>query len=461
MTAIMASITTDRPAPGRQRLEGTALAAGLPAAIAAAAEPFGSIEEADLGPLLDRIGDARVVLLGEASHGTSEFYRLRARITRALVEERGFRIVALEADWPDAARLDHYVRDLPAEPPPERPFQRFPSWMWANREFLELVHALRRFNEGLPSPDPAAAVGIYGLDLYSLYASIAAVLQYLEDVDPEAARVARERYSCLTPWEGDPATYGLAAVSGRYRECEDDVVAALQDLLDRRLRYAAADGHRFLDAIQNARLVASAERYYRTMYRGSRESWNLRDGHMFETLETLLDFRGPDARAVVWAHNSHLGDASATEMGARGEHNLGQLCRQELGRGAYLVGFGTDRGTVAAAADWGGEMEVMAVRPSHPQSYERLCHESGTERFFLPLRQDTADPGLRDGLLEPRLERAIGVIYRPQTERQSHYFRASLPRQFDEYVWLDETSAVAPLGRAEREGMPDTYPFGL
>jgi protein-L-isoaspartate(D-aspartate) O-methyltransferase len=446
----MAGITQDAAAPDREAVAG----------IAAAAEPFPTIEDADLSGFLDRVGDARVVLLGECTHGTSEFYRLRARITRALVEEKGFRIVGLEADWPDAAALDHYVRDLPGDPPPEPPFRRFPSWMWANRELLELVHALRRVNERRPSPDPSAAVGVYGLDLYSLYASIAAVLQYLDDVDPEAAAVARERYACLSPWEGDPAGYGHDTLSGRFRECEKEVMAALQDLLHRRFEYTRADSHRFLDAVQNARLITAAESYYRAVYYGSRTSWNLRDQHMFDTLESLLDFRGGNARAVVWAHNSHLGDASATEMGARGEHNLGELCRRRLGDAAYLVGFGTDRGTVAAASSWGGEMEIKEVRSSRPGSYELLCHEAGPERFHLPLRR--LDPELRQVLLEPRLERAIGVVYRPETELASHYFQAVLPRQFDEWIWLDETRAVTPLGReADEDHGLDTSPFGI
>jgi erythromycin esterase-like protein len=286
------------------------------------------------------------------------------------------------------------------------------------------------------------------------------VLDYLDKVDPAAARVARERYACLTPWQEDTAAYGRAALRRGRPPCEADVLAMLEDLLKKRLDYAAADGYRFFDATQNARLVANAEKYYRVMYLGDVESWNLRDTHMFETLEHLLDSRGRQAKAVVWAHNSHIGDAAATEMGWRGELNLGQLCRERFGAAARLIGFGTDRGTVAAAADWDGKMEVMRVRPAMEGSYERLCREARLERFLLDLREGRHDE-LRRTLDEARLERAIGVIYRPETERLSHYFEASLPRQFDAWVWFAETEAVQPLSNPAPRGAPDTWPFAL
>jgi protein-L-isoaspartate(D-aspartate) O-methyltransferase len=302
------------------------------------------------------------------------------------------------------------------------------------------------------------AVSFYGLDLYSLFASIQAVLQFLDRVDPQAARVARQRYACLTPWESDPGAYGRAALSGRYRVCEREAVSMLRDLMARRLDYAQRDGDSAFDAVQNARLVADAERYYRAMYYGSNESWNLRDTHMFETLEALLDFHGPGSRAVLWEHNSHLGDASATEMGLRGQLNVGQLCREKFGASAFLIGFGTDRGTVAAASDWDGPMQVMQVRPSHAESYERLCHDAELRAFFLHLR-DPRRADLRYELERPRLERAIGVVYRPETEIQSHYFHAVLPKQFDEYVWIDETHAVQPVTVAQGRSLAHTHPF--
>lgn len=421
-----------------------------------AAEPFRDIDSADLQPILDRIGDARVVLLGEATHGTCQFYRMRARITQALVERRGFNLVAVEADWPDAARIDHHVRDLDRPPATWKAFARFPTWMWRNAETAAFVEWLRGWNGARPRKERAS---FHGLDLYSLFTSIEAVLDYLDDVDPEVANIARERYGCLMPWQDDPATYGRAAVTGAYAGCEDAVAAMLTELLARREDYAAADGDRFLEAAQNARVVANAEQYYRVMYYGARASWNLRDRHMFDTLQTLLGARGPGAKAVVWAHNSHIGDARATEMGGGGELNIGQLCREAYGDEAYLVGFGTDHGTVAAASFWDGAMEIKHVRPALRDSYEGLCHQSGVRRFFLPLRD--ADEALREQLLGPRLNRAIGVIYRPETELQSHYFQSVLPRQFDEYIWFDETSAVRPLSTVEvGPDLPETWPFG-
>ncbi len=423
-----------------------------------AAEPLGDIETDRLDALLDRIGDARVVLLGEATHGTSEFYRMRARITRELILRRGFTIVAVEADWPDAARIDGWVRRLPLAAVDWKAFTRFPTWMWRNTDVERFVAWLRDYNGAVEAAD--RRVGFYGLDLYSLYTSLSEVLRYLDGVDPEAARVARERYGSLTPWQGDPAAYGRAVVTQGYRACEAEVVAILRDLLDRRLEYMRRDGDRFLDALQNARVVADAEQYYRAMYYGSVQSWNLRDQHMFETLRVLLAFRGPTAKAVVWEHNSHVGDASATEMGVRGELNVGQLARAEFGDAAFNIGFGTDHGTVAAATDWDGPMEENRVRPSHAQSYERLCHDSTVEAFLLPLRQPRRAE-VREELIPPRLERAIGVIYRPETELASHYFQAVLPAQFDEWIWFDETHAVTPLATQPARGVPETYPFGL
>ena len=429
--------------------------ARLPELIAQAAEPFSSIADARLEPLLERIGGARVVLLGEATHGTSEFYRMRARITRELVERKGFSIVAVEADWPDAARIDHYVRHRETPPAEWKAFTRFPEWMWRNTDVQAFVDWLHRYNMNRPYAD---RVGFFGLDVYSLSTSIQAVLAYLDDVDPAAARVARERYGCLTPWEADPATYGRMALSGRYRECERDVTSMLTDLLRKRLQYSERDGERYFDATQNARVVADAERYYRIMYYGSAESWNLRDRHMYDTLEALLQAGGSRAKAVVWEHNSHIGDARYTEMSSRGELNIGQLVREAYGNECYLIGFGTDSGTVAAADDWDGPMRVKEVRGSHAESYERQCHESGVASFLLALGPERE---LRRRLTEPRLERAIGVIYRPQTELASHYFQAVLPRQFDEYCWFDRTSAVTPLDTARLRGLPETYPFGL
>jgi protein-L-isoaspartate(D-aspartate) O-methyltransferase len=429
----------------------------LAAAIAASCEGFDAIESADLAPLLRRIGDVRVVLLGEATHGSAEFYRMRARLSRELIERKGFSFIAIEGDWPDAARIDHYVRHAETPPSEWTAFARFPVWMWRNREVREFVDWLHAYNA---EADEGRKVAFHGLDLYSLFNSIRSVLDYLDDVDPGAAHVARQRYGCLTPWQADPATYGHAALTGSYQSCEGEVVSMLTDLMHKRRSYAEHDGARFLDAVQNARLVANAERYYRIMYYGSRASWNLRDSHMFETLKTLLGFHGPESKAIVWAHNSHVGDSGATEMASRGEYNIGRLCRQEFGNATYSIGFGTNTGTVAAATEWDGPMEIKAVRPALPDSYERLCHEAGVARFLLSLRSPMPAT-LAAGLGRPRLERAIGVIYRPETELQSHYFQARLPRQFDEYIWFDQTAAVTPLDTEELKGLLDTYPFGL
>ena len=425
--------------------------------VSAAAKAFSSIETADLDPLLDRIGNARIVLLGEATHGTSEFYDMRARISRELITKKGFRFIAIEGDWPDAARVDHYVRHLEYPASEWTAFARFPTWMWRNNQVRNFVDWLRKHNTAIKTDK---RVAFHGLDLYSLYVSIHSVLSYLDQVDSDAARVARQRYGCLTPWQGDPATYGHAALTGSYKSCEQHVVLALKDLLEKRVSYAKQDGERFFDAVQNARLVANAERYYRIMYYGSRASWNLRDEHMFTTLTNLLAFYGNSSKAIVWAHNSHVGDSSATEMAALGEHNIGHLCREKFGDSAYLVGFGTNSGTVAAASDWDGPMEIKQVKPALPKSYEHLCHATGHARFTLGLR-NRGDLTSAQSLGKPQLERAIGVIYRPETERASHYFQAVLPRQFDEYIWFDETRAVTPFNTAELVGLPDTYPFGL
>jgi protein-L-isoaspartate(D-aspartate) O-methyltransferase len=433
--------------------------ANLPELIYQSSEHFATINEVNLDRLLQRIGDSRLVLLGEASHGTAEFYDMRARITWELIKKKGFNIIAVEADWPDASHIDHFIHDTCPDPLLESaPFSRFPTWMWANQSVLKFVHWLKTHNDRVS--DPGMKVGFYGLDLYSLYSSIEVVLNYLDEVDPATAEVARVRYGCLMPWINDPGMYGQVTITRQYRECEKDVVAALQDLLRKRVDYSRADGERFFNIEQNARLVTNAERYYRTMYYAENSSWNQRDQHMFDTLLSVLEFRGPKSKAVIWEHNSHIGDARATQMSARGEFNIGQLTRQKFPDSCYLIGFGTDHGTVAAASEWGGPMEIKQVQPSHIDSYERLCHEVNTDYFLLPLTQPLKEITRRE-LLAERLERAIGVIYRPETELQSHYFYASLPRQFDEYIWFDETRAVDALTRDITRGPPDTFPFGI
>ncbi len=424
----------------------------------ATAEPLPGLDDPAFADAFDRFAQSRVVLLGEASHGTSEFYRARAAITRRLIERHGFTIVAVEADWPDAAAIDRHIRQSPHQPMTSPPFTRFPTWMWRNKDIDGFVSFLRRHNAAQP---PGQKVGFYGLDLYNMTASIAAVIDYLDRVDPKAAALARARYACLSPWSREPAAYGRASLTEGYALCEQPVTRILVDLLRKELGYAHRDGAQYFDAAQNARLVADAERYYRIMYYGSHESWNLRDQHMFDTLQHIMTWAGPDKKAVVWAHNSHVGDARFTDMGTeRGELNIGQLCRQFYGSDAALIGFGTHTGTVAAASEWDAPMEIKTVRPSRPDSYEALCHEAGSERFLLDLRAGQHDD-LRRALAEPRLERYIGVIYRPETERWSHYSYSTLPDQYDAFVWFDETHAVVPLPMQVTAGEDETYPFGL
>ena len=435
------------PAP-----EAAVKADSLESAMAREVEAFESIEEVDLESWLERIGDSRVVLMGEATHGTSEFYRMRARLTRELIDKKGFNLVCVEADWPDARHIDNYIKGVEPNSSSWSAFSRFPSWMWRNEEVKEFAGWLKSHNSKV---EEKRQVGFFGLDLYSLGTSLSRVLEFLDQEYPEVATLARHRYSCLAPWQSDPAAYGYAVLSGDYEKCAPQLVESF--LKDLRTSLGRKDLE-FLDAEQNARLVSNAEEYYRTMYYGGAESWNLRDSHMHETLGMLLD-RDPQGRAVVWAHNSHVGDARATQMSSRGEHNLGQLTRLTFDEKAYLIGFGTHGGRVAAASDWGGPMEQKSIKPSHKESYEALCHQLDVPRFLLPLRD--ASQELRRALEKPRLERAIGVIYRPETELASHYFHAVLPVQFDEYIWFDRTTPVKPLETYEQSGAPETYPFAV
>jgi|SRR5882672_1478566 len=425
----------------------------------------------DYDPLIERIGDAHFVLLGEASHGTHDFYRERAQITKRLIQEKNFTAVAVEADWPDAYRVNRFVRgasdDVEAIDSLAG-FKRFPTWMWRNADVLDFIGWLREHNDALK--DDANKAGFYGLDLYSLHASIEAVLDYLKKVDPDAAERARYRYSCFDHFGEDAQAYGYAAGFDLTESCEHEVVNQLIELRKRAADYASRDGRvaadDFFFAEQNARLVKNAEEYYRSMFRGTVPSWNLRDRHMAETLESLVRHfarQGQSAKVVVWEHNSHLGDARATEMGERGELNVGQLVRERHGDNAVLVGFSTYTGTVTAASNWDAPAERKQVRPALRDSYEALLHEVGIPRFQISLREPAAVAALRP----PRLERAIGVIYRPETERQSHYFYARLADQFDALLHFDHTRAVEPLERTPEWTMEEvhepaeTFPSGL
>ena len=423
------------------------------------AEPLPDIDDDRFAAFFDRFGDARVVLLGEASHGTSEFYRARAQISKRLIAHHGFTIVAVEADWPDAATIDRYVLHRPQREGEQKAFERFPTWMWRNREVDSFIRWLRRHNNGR---DYGEMAGFYGLDLYNMSMAMRAVIDFLDERDPELGRLASRRYGCLDPWAENPAAYGRHTLMEGYARCEVGVVEMLKDLLQKQVDCFAEECDEWLDARSNARLVKNAEAYYRVMYHGSAASWNLRDTHMFETLLHLLDAKGPNSKAIVWAHNSHIGNAAFTEMGqVRDELNIGQLTKERFGSEARLIGFGTHSGTVAAADDWDEPMKIKVVRPSLEDSYERASHDSRLPRFLLDLRPEEIGRDLRDALMEPRLERFIGVIYRPDTERWSHYSQCILPRQYDGWVWFDETQAVTPLPGEQRPGEEETYPFGL
>jgi erythromycin esterase-like protein len=409
----------------------------------------------DYDALLEDIGSARVVLLGEATHGTAEFYRERALITRRLIVEKGFSAVTVEADWPDAYRANRYVRGISTDVAAVQAlegFGRFPTWMWRNTEVVDFLEWLRSYNDA--HHEAWSAVGFYGMDLYSLYTSIQEVVAYLEQVDPEGAARARARYGCFDRVDRNVNAYAWVASRTADGSCEEEVVEQLLELLDHRSRYLAEDEvlaeDEFFFAEQNARLVQNAERYYRTMYQAGTSSWNLRDRHMVDTLRALhehLALRVEDPKLVVWAHNSHLGDARATSMGRAGEWNVGQLVREAYGEDCYLLGFTTHSGTVTAATDWEAPADRRRVRPALPDSYESLFHRVGLERFFLSLRE----PGEALGALhDERLERAIGVVYRPQSERQSHYFACDLASQFDGLLHFDHTRALEPLERTPR-----------
>ena len=413
----------------------------------------------DYDPLLERTSDARLVLLGESSHGTHEFYRERAEITKRLIAEQRCIAVAAEADWPDAYRVNRFVRGVGDDVDPDEAladFRRFPAWMWRNSVMRDFVGWLRDWNDGLPEGAPK--VGFYGLDLYSLHTSMDAVVSYLDEVDAEAAGRARQRYACFDHVGRDPNLYAYGTGSGKVESCEDDVVAQLLELQRLAGESAGSDAEdaRFV-AEQNARLVVDAERYYRAVFRGGPETWNLRDRHMADTLDALLGHLGRargEARVAVWAHNSHVGDARATQMRERGELNLGQLVRERHGAVACIVGFTTYTGTVTAASDWGLAAERKRVRPALPGSWERLFHQQEADRFLV-------EPS---GLAGRRLERAIGVVYQPQTERLSHYFEARIARQFDAVVHFDETHAVEPLETTsvwEEGELPETYPWAV
>jgi erythromycin esterase-like protein len=437
-------------------------------AIRAAAHPLTGAAH-DYDPLIEMIGDARYVLLGEASHGTHEFYKARAEISKRLIREKGFSFIAWEADWPDALRVNRYVRGLgPDQDAVEAlgDFERFPAWMWRNVDVADLVGWLRSHNYGLKRGQPK--VGVYGLDLYSLHRSMHSVIQYLEKTNPEAAKAARRRYGCFDDFGDDPQTYGMIASQDPSASCENEAVQQLVELQQRAANFLSRDSRMAADELffaeQNARVAKNAEHYYRAMYRGRPNTWNLRDTHMVDTLDNLTAHfiqQGEQPKGIIWAHNSHLGDASATDMARRGEVNAGQLMRERHPDETVLVGFTTYSGTVTAASDWGEPAEQKRVRPGMSDSYEELFHEVEIPSFLLTMCDHR---NLNRRLAAPLLERAIGVIYRPDTERSSHYFHARLSEQFDAVIHFDHSRAVEPLERTsqwEAGELPETYPSAL
>ena len=436
----------------------------LVSAASGAAMEIDGATRPDIERIIDRLGPVSHYLMGEASHGTHDFYHFRTCVTKHLIEHHGLTAVAVEADWPDAYRVNRFVR---GEGPDQDAnaalsgFERFPAWMWRNTEVLSFVRWLREWNDRHPD----RKVGFYGLDLYSLMTSAQAVVAYLERIDPEAATRARARYACFDHFAGDTHAYGYAVSAGIFDSCEDAVVSQLAELRRQAAVYANRDGRvaeeEYFFAEQNAHLAQNAEEYYRAMFRGRHSSWNIRDTHMADTFDALVKFLGRDADAkiAVWAHNSHLGDARATEMGERGEINLGQLLRERHGDNVASIGFTTFEGTVTAASDWDGDAERKAVRPALDGSIEFLLHAVALPQFVLFLQDQQLG-----GFVTPLLERAIGVIYRPQTERQSHYFNARVSEQFDALVHIDRTTALVPLEPSPhwyREEVPETYPSGL
>jgi erythromycin esterase-like protein len=422
----------------------------------------------DFDGLVELIGNAPYVLLGQASHGTEEFYRERALITRRLIEECGFVAVAVEADWPDAYRVNRYVQgsvEFSSADEALAGFGRFPEWMWRNGAVRDFSEWLRAYNGEQAGKPP---VGFYGLDLYSLHSSMEAVLHYLESVDPDAAARARNRYACFEDFDHDVGEYGYAAGLGLVDSCEREAVSQLVELRRQAVEYSRRNGagaaEEFFIAEQNARLVKNAESYYRTMFRSRVGAWNLRAHHMAESFAALVTHLGQtiaEPKAVIWAHNAHVGDARGTEARHRGQFNMGQLLRERYGRDVVLVGFSTHGGWVTAANQWGADPERKPLRPALEGSYEALFHATGLSRFLLRLRQQ--DPVV-EHLQDPRLERAIGVIYRPETERMSHYVVAHLPTQFDAILHYDHTHSLETLPSVVqwRAGEPaETYPSGL
>jgi erythromycin esterase-like protein len=417
----------------------------------------------DLDPLIDAIGDARYVLLGEASHGTSEFYTWRTELSRRLILEKQFSFIGVEGDWPDCYRVNRFVKGFnnAGESAAEvlNAFDRWPTWMWANREVVALAEWLHEHNRHLPAEQQA---GFYGLDVYSLWESMSAVVNYLEGIDPGFAVAARKAYTCFEPYHGDVQEYARATAMVP-TSCEDEAVAVLRALRARAPEFREDGREAYFNAEQNALVARGAELYYRTMVRGGPTSWNVRDHHMVDTLERLMAHHGPRARAIVWEHNTHVGDARFTDMARAGMVNVGQLVRQEHGvEGVILAGFATHHGTVIAGDEWGAPMQRMRVPGAREGSVENLLHEATGGADALLVFNGDEDGGIA-GFDAPLDNRAIGVVYDPRRERYGNYVPTIVPRRYDAVLFIDETHAVDPLHMPVRiaDDVPETYPTGM
>lgn len=416
-------------------------------------------DEADLDPLMERIGDARVVLLGEASHGTHEYYTWRDRISRRLIQEKGFHFIAVEGDWPDCYLVNRWIKGADGDGSARgmlHGFERWPTWMWANEEVARLAEWLREHNRSLSSDD--AKVGFYGLDVYSLWDSMDVVTRYLEKVDPQAAARARGAYGCFDPYEEDVQDYAMATALVP-TTCEDEVVRILSDLRAKGPDYAEEGREAYFNAEQNALVARNAERYYRAMIRGGAQSWNVRDTHMIETLERLLQHHGPDSKAIVWEHNTHVGDARATDMARAGMVNVGSLARERWGGDVVIAGFSSHRGSVIAGSEWGAPMQRMPVPEAREGSWEHVFHEAGAHDKLV-MMEDLDEVEAAEA---SRGHRAIGVVYHPEREAYGNYVPSVLPFRYDAMLYIDHSHALHPLkmtGKMEHDP-PETYPSGM
>jgi erythromycin esterase-like protein len=416
--------------------------------------------KAHLQPLMDRIGDARIVMLGEASHGTHEYYTWRSHISKKLIEEKGFNFIAVEGDWPDCYRLNRFVKGYDVENKSAlkvlQQFNRWPTWMWANWEIVALADWLQKHNSGLPANKKA---GFYGLDVYSLWESMASIMQYLKKTDPSALKVAEEAFQCFEPYRRDEGQSYARASQFVPELCETEVVDLLKEI-QKKLPTYNTDHENVFSAEQNALITVNAEKYYRAMIHGGPHSWNVRDRHMADTMERLLKFHGRNSKVIVWEHNTHIGDARATDMAGEGMYNIGELARtQHHDKGVVLVGFGSYKGTVIAGKSWGAQMQSIQMPEARKGSWEYLLHTAGKENKLLIMEDFSGN----DWFMEYHIgHRAIGVVYNPQYEQFGNYVPTILPLRYDAFIYLDETNALHPLHiQPDGKQMPETFPFGV